>query len=151
MAEVKRLIRAGADVSIANNYGATAMSVAAEAGNTEMIRLLLNAHANPDSPNPLGQTALMAVARTGNVEAASLLVKAGARVNAREQWSGQTALMWASAQKQPEMVRFLLKHGAEVDARGTVRNWERKVTSEPREKDMNWGGLTPLLFAVREG
>lgn len=151
VAEVKRLIRAGADVSIANNYGATAMSVAAEAGNTEIIRLLLNAHANPDSPNSEGQTALMAVARTGNVEAASLLVKAGAHVNAREQWSGQTALMWASAQKQPAMVRFLIKHGADVDARGTVRNWERKVTSEPREKDMNWGGLTPLLFAAREG
>ena len=149
--EVERLIRAGADVSAANNYGASAMSIAAEAGNTDIIRLLLKAGADPDSPNAEGQTALMAVARTGNIDAAKLLVKAGAHVNAREQWGSQSALMWAAAQRQPKMVRFLVQHGAEVDARGRVRNWERKVTSEPREKDMNWGGLTPLLYAAREG
>ncbi len=150
-AEVQRLIRAGADVSIANNYGATAMSIAAEAGNAAIIRLLLKAGADPDSANPEGQTALMSVARTGKVEAARLLVSAGAHVNAREQWGNQTALMWAAAQRQPEMVRFLVRHGAEVNARSVVRNWPRKVTSEPREKDMNWGGFTPLLYAAREG
>ena len=149
--EAQRLIRAGANVSVANNYGATAMSIAAEAGNTAVIRLLLKAGADPDSANPEGQTALMSVARSGNVAAAKLLLRAGARVNAREQWGNQTALMWAAAQRQPQMVRSLVQHGAEVDARGEVRNWPRKVTSEPREKDMNWGGLTPLLFAAREG
>jgi serine/threonine-protein phosphatase 6 regulatory ankyrin repeat subunit B len=149
--EVRRLIHAGANVSLANNYGATAMSVAAEAGNTALIQLLLKAGADPDSPNREGQTALMSVARTGNVDAARLLVRAGAHVNAREQWGNQTALMWAAAQRQPEMVRFLVRHGAEVNARGVVRNWLRKVTSEPREKDMNWGGFTPLLYAAREG
>ena len=150
-AEVARLIRAGADVSMANDYGATPMSIAAETGNAAIIKLLLAAGADADSPNPEGQTALMSVARSGNVEAAKLLVRAGAHVNAREQWGNQSALMWAAAQSQPQMVRFLVQHGAEVDARGAVRNWPRKVTSEPREKDMNWGGFTPLLFAAREG
>jgi ankyrin repeat protein len=149
--EVQRLLKAGADVSIANNYGATPMSLAAETGNAEIIRLLLKAHADPDSPNADGQTALMAVARTGNVEAATLLVKAGAHVNAREKWGNQTALMWAASQRQPEMVRFLIRHKAEVDARGAVRDWARRVTSEPREKDMDRGGFTPLLYAAREG
>jgi ankyrin repeat protein len=149
--EVQRLIRAGADVSLANNYGATAMSLAAVTGDGAIIRLLLKAGANPDSPNSEGQTALMAVARTGNVEAAELLVKAGAHVNAREKWGNQTALMWAAAQRQPQMVRFLVRHRAEVDARGVVRDWARKVTSEPREKDMDRGGFTPLLYAAREG
>ena len=41
VAEVRRLLRAGADVSLANNYGATPMSLAAEVGNTDMLRLLL--------------------------------------------------------------------------------------------------------------
>ena len=149
--EVQRLIRAGANVSLANNYGATAMSLAAETGDPSIIRLLLKAGANPDSFNPEGQTALMAVARTGNVEAAKLLVKAGAHVNAREQWGNQSALMWAAAQRQPQMVQFLVHHGAEVNARGAVRDWARKVTSEPREKDMDRGGFTPLLYAAREG
>ena len=150
-AEVQRLLKAGADVSLANNYGATPMSLAASTGDAAIIRLLLKAGADPDSPNAEGQTALMAVARTGNVEAAKLLVHAGAHVNAREQWGNQTALMWAAAQRQPEMVKFLIHSRAEVDARSIVRDWARRVTSEPREKDMDHGGFTPLLYAAREG
>lgn len=149
--EVQRLIHAGANVSLANRYGATAMSIAAEKGDADSIRLLLKAGANADSPNPEGQTALMAVARTGNVEAATLLVRAGAHVNARERWGNQSALMWAAARQQPQMVRFLVRHGADVNARGAVRDWPRKVTSEPREKDMDRGGFTALLYAAREG
>jgi uncharacterized protein len=151
VAEVQRLLKAGADVSLANNYGATPMSLAALTADTEIIRLLLKAGADPDSPNAEGQTALMVVSRTGNVEAAKLLVRAGAKVNAHEQWGGQSALMWAAAKSQPEMVRFLIREGAEVNARSVVRDWARKVTSEPREKDMDRGGFTPLLYAAREG
>ena len=150
-AEVERLLKAGADVSLANNYGATPMSLAANTGDAAIIRLLLKAGADPDSPNAEGQTALMAVARTGSVEAAKLLVRAGAHVNARERWGSQSALMWAAAQRQPEMVKFLVRSHAEVDARGVVRDWARRVTSEPREKDMDHGGFTPLLYAAREG
>ena len=93
----------------------------------------------------------MAVARTGNVEAATLLLDAGADVNAIELWGQQIALMWAAAQKQPAMIKLLIARGADVDARGAVRNWERKVIKEPRPKDMNQGGFTPLLYAAREG
>jgi ankyrin repeat protein len=59
--------------------------------------------------------------------------------------------MWAAAQKQPAMIKLLISRGADVDARGAVRNWERKVIKEPRPKDMNQGGFTPLLYAAREG
>jgi len=59
--------------------------------------------------------------------------------------------MWAAAQSQPEMIRLLLKHGGRVDERSTVRDWQRRVTAEGRPKDMYRGGLTPLLFAAREG
>jgi ankyrin repeat protein len=38
-----------------------------------------------------------------------------------------------------------------VDERSTVRDWQRRVTAEGRPKDMYRGGLTPLLFAAREG
>ena len=84
VAEVKRLLRAGADVSLANNYGATPMSLAAEVGNTDMLKLLLEAGANADSPNPDGQTALLAVARTGNVEAAQAAAQRTAPPSMRE-------------------------------------------------------------------
>src|SRR6266516_457169 len=93
----------------------------------------------------------MAVARSGNLDAARRLVDAGADVNAKEHWGGQSALMWAAAQGQAEMVKFLASSGADVNARGVIRQWERKVITEPRPKDMNKGGFTPLLYAAREG
>ena len=150
VAEVKRLLRAGADVSIANNYGVTPMSLAAEVGNPEMLKVLLEVGANADSPNPEGQTALMAVARTGNVEAAQLLLNHGATVEAREKWGGQTALMWASARRHPAMMQLLIARGADVNARSTDRDYQRHVTAEGRPKSLDSGGLTPLLYAARE-
>jgi ankyrin repeat protein len=49
------------------------------------------------------------------------------------------------------MVGLLASKGADLNARGIVRQWERKVITEPRPKDMNRGGFTPLLYAAREG
>jgi ankyrin repeat protein len=62
---VAALIRSGADVNAANQFGATPMAQAALRGDTEVLRLLLKAGADPDSPNAEGETALMIVARTG--------------------------------------------------------------------------------------
>lgn len=150
VAEVKRLLKAGAKVDAANRYGATPMQMAATTANTAILKLLLAAGADVDSPNAEGQTALMIVARTGNVEAAKLLIRHGATIDAREQWGGQTALMWASARRHPQMMELLISHGADVNARSVWRNWERHVTAESRAKRTNTGGLTPLMYAARE-
>jgi uncharacterized protein len=147
----KRLIRAGAEIAAVNEYGASAMMEAATAGSAAVIDLLLKAGADVESANKEGQTALMAVVRTGNIDAAKLLLKRGAKVDAVEQWGGQTALMWASAQNQAAMVKLLIQQGADVNARGTVRDWQRRITAEGRPKNMNHGGFTPLLYAAREG
>ncbi len=147
----KRLIKSGVDVNAANHYGATALSEAATIGSTPVIRVLLDAGVDAKGANPEGETALMEVARTGNVEAAEMLLKAGADINAKESWGGQSALMWAAAESQPEMVKFLLAKGADANARGAVRDWQRRILKEPRPKDMNHGGFTPLLYAAREG
>ena len=147
----ERLIAAGADLDVKNEFGTTALLEAAGGGYTAVVAALLARGAEPNLPNPEGETPLMAVARTGNVEAAKLLLDAGADVNAIELWGQQSALMWAAAQRQPAMIKLLIARGAQVDARGAVRNWERKVIREPRPKDMNQGGFTPLLYAAREG
>lgn len=147
----RRLIAAGADANAANRFGAFALSEAAIVGSAPVIESLLAGGADPNARNPEGETALMAVARNGNLEAATLLLDAGADVNAKESWGGQSALMWAAAQQQPAMIELLIARGADPDARSVVRNWERKVIKEPRPKDMNQGGFTPLLYAAREG
>jgi uncharacterized protein len=147
----RALLKAGADSRAQNDYGATPMSAAAEVGATPVLKQLLDARADVESPNKEGETVLMLVARTGHADAVELLLKHGAKIDAREEWGGQTALMWAAAQSQPEVVRLLLAHGADVNARATARDWQRRVTAEGRPKDMTHGGLTPLLYAAREG
>jgi ankyrin repeat protein len=148
---VRALIKAGASVKAKNQFGTTAITEAAITGSAPIIDALLKAGADPDTRTPEGETPLMAVARSGRVEAAKLLVEAGADVNATEAWGGQSPLMWAAAQSQAEMVKFLASKGANLNARGVIRQWERKVITEPRPKDMNKGGFTALLYAAREG
>lgn len=150
VAKVRNLIAAGADVNATNNYGASAMQLAAEVAHTEILSLLLDAGANADSPNPEGQTALMLVARTGNIDAARLLIKHGATIDTREQWGQQTALMWASARRHPAMMELLIKAGANINAVSAVRDYNSHVTAEGRAKRLDSGGLTPLMYAVRE-
>jgi ankyrin repeat protein len=148
---VNALIEAGADVTLQNRFGTSAITEAAIIGHTEILEALLAAGADPNFENPEGETPLMAVARTGKVEAASVLIDAGADINAQENWGGQSAIMWAAARSNAEMVRLLAENGAELDARGVVRQWARKIITEPRPKDLNKGGFTALLYAAREG
>ena len=148
---VRALIKTGANVTLKNQFGTSALTEAAIIGSAPVLDALLKAGADPNTKNPEGETALMAVARSGNVAAAKRLIEAGADINAVEAFGGQSALMWAAAQSQAEMVAVLAAKGADLNARGVTRQWERKVITEPRPKDMNKGGFTPLLYAAREG
>jgi len=150
LALVQALIKAGANVKLMNQFGASAITEAAIIGSAPIIDALLKAGADPNTKNPEGETPLMAVARSGKIDAAKRLLDAGADVNAKEAWGGQSAIMWAAAQSQPEIVKLLASRGADVNAHGVIRQWERKVITEPRPKDMNKGGFTPLLYAARE-
>ena len=146
------LIRAGAKATAANSFGITPLSEAAANGNAEIIQLLLNAGADANALSAQGEPTLLTAARAGNPEAVRVLLKHGAAVDARESWKGQTALMWAAAENRAEVVKVLIEAGADVNARSTEWPEEKKrpsngnlVSVRPR------GGLTPLLFAAREG
>jgi uncharacterized protein len=147
---VDRMVRTGADVNAANRYAVTPLKLAAINGDTKLLKRLLDAGGDANAVGADGETLLMTAARAGHVEAARLLLERGAEVDARELWHGQTALMWAAAQGHPDVLRELLAHGADVNARSNQEEWERQVTSEPRDKWLPPGGLTPLLFAARE-
>lgn len=148
---VRALVKAGANVKLANKFGTTAITEAAVIGSAPIVNVLLKAGADPNTKNSEGETPLMAAARSGKVDAAKVLVEAGADVNAKERFGEQSALMWAAAESQAAMVKYLASRGADVNARGAIRTWERKVITEPRPKDLNQGGFTPLLYAAREG
>jgi ankyrin repeat protein len=148
---VQALIKAGANVKLKNQFGTSAITEAAIIGSAPIIDALIKAGADANFKNPEGETPLMEAARSGKIDAAKRLLDAGADVNAKESWGGQSAIMWAASQSQPDMIRLLASRGADVNAIGKVNQWERKVLGEPRPKDMNKGGFTPLIYAAREG
>lgn len=148
---IDRLLKAHAKVEVVNDYGASALSEAARFGDVTAVEALLKAGADPDSPNADGQTALMLVARTGNVPVARLLIRYGARVDAKERVRGQTALHWAAAESNAGMVELLLRHHADPNARSLLNADRRQVSAEPRIQWRPPGGLTPLLYAARQG
>jgi ankyrin repeat protein len=151
LALVQALIKAGANVKLKNQFGTSAITEAAIIGSAPIIDALIKAGADPNFKNPDGETPLMEAARSGRIDAAKRLLDAGADVNAKENWGGQSAVMWAASQSQADMIKLLASRGADVNAIGKVNQWERKVLGEPRPKDMNKGGFTPLLYAAREG
>jgi len=148
---VRVLIKAGANVKLKNDFGTSAMTEAAIIGSAPVIDVLLKAGADPNFQTPDGETPLMAAARSGKVDAVKALLDAGADVNAKESWGGQSALMWATAQSQAEIVKLLATKGANLNDHSKINQWERKIIQEPRPKDMNKGGFTPLHYAAREG
>ncbi|HEU4694565.1 MAG TPA: ankyrin repeat domain-containing protein [Vicinamibacterales bacterium] len=148
---VDRLLRAGADAKAANRYGVTAIALACESASAPVIERLVAGGVSVNATGPYGETALHTCARAGNVDGAKALIARGASIDAGDSWRGQTPLMWATAQKHPAAMRVLIEAGADVNARSTIIAWERQRTSEPRDKWLPPGGLTPMLFAAREG
>src|ERR1700691_817757 len=148
---VRALIKAGANVKLQNQFGSSAITEAAIIGSAPIIDALLKAGADPNFRTTDGETPLMAAARSGKVDSAKALLAAGADINAKESWGGQSAIMWASAQCQADMVKFLASKDANLNDHGKINQWERKIIQEPRPKDMNKGGFTPLHYAAREG
>ena len=148
---VVRLVKAGANPKVQNKLGSTPLAEAAFNANTAAIQALLDAGADPNATGPDGQTPLMLVARTSNVDAAKLLLAKGANPNATEGQRQQTALMWAAASSQAGIMRELIARGAKVDAATEIDMMTPLVSSEPRAQPRSPGGMTALMFSIREG
>ena len=151
VAEVQRLLKAGSNANSKNDAGLTPLAEAANVGDTAIIKALLDAGAEPNAPHYDGQTALMVISRSTNVEAAKLLIAKGANPNLAETQKNQTALMWAAAGNNGPMVKVLLDAGANPNARTVINENSAQVSAEPRAQYRSYGGLTPLLYAAREG
>ena len=150
-AQVTRLLKGGANPNVRNKLNTTPLLEAAFHSNTEIIKALLDAGADPNAAGPDGQTALMLVARGTNVAAARMLLGKGANPDAKESQRQQTALMWAAANSQGPMTRLLVELGADVDAKTAPDLMTPLVSAEPRAQPRSPGGMTPLMFASREG
>jgi uncharacterized protein len=165
---VDALIRAGANVNAANALGVPPIYVAAANGNAAMLRRLLDAKADVNAADATGDSLLMAAVRAENPEAVRVLIERGARVGAAEPELGLTPLMWATRVDNAEIMRLLLTSGATVDT--STRAGAKPAARPPGagggshgvgivrggvppqgEQPAIPGGMTPLLFAARDG
>lgn len=134
LAEVRLLLREGADVNAPSGDGMTALHWAAQRGDAEMGATLLVAGARTSAGTRIGRyTPLHLAARAGHAEIVALLVEAGADPEVRTTNSGATPLHLAASSGEAAAVAALLDAGAHVDARESA-----------------WG-QTPLIFAASAG
>ena len=77
---VRLLVARGADVNGADQYGRTALIMAARYGRTEIIRFLLSRGANPNAESIMRKwkSPMIAAKLRGHDEAVALLQEAGA-------------------------------------------------------------------------
>jgi ankyrin repeat protein len=108
------------------NEGQTPLTVAAQFGRIEIVRLLLAEGADPDLRDFGGQgdTALSTAAWHGQLEVCRVLLDAGADPNIRTHPAAQgntgnrTALDWALRANHPEAAELLRQYGAIESGRG---------------------------------
>jgi ankyrin repeat protein len=110
---VDLLILRGADLHLANNYGSTALMMAAKIGHFEVVKFLVEKGAVVDHVDNDGGTALCQAPLTGHLEIAEFLVSAGANVNHLDA-KGISPLHSSALEGQLKVVKLLVKKGADI-------------------------------------
>jgi ankyrin repeat protein len=153
---VEELLKAGADVNLANASGTTPLMMAAAAGDPATIRIMIERGAKVNAAESThGQTALMFAAALNRSDAVSLLMKHGADAS------------FATKIVKPERFRpdpdlVPMNDPTEEPAPGARRNGrggnaEKKPGEAAPQRPMReigaqlTGGTTALLFAARDG
>jgi uncharacterized protein len=166
---VRLLLAAGADATAATPVGATPLYLATAGGHVAVMTLLLDAGADPNAPDWTGEPILTTAARTGVPDAVRLLLDRGAAIEATDAAYHQTALMVAVREHHPAVVRLLVERGANVETQtrvGQTPRWTlpnsvpgfshgvgivRGGLPERGSRAPIPGGMTPLLYAARDG
>jgi len=102
------------------NENTTALMVAAEQGDTSMIRYLIAKKADVNAVNNIKFSALMYAVHKGHFEAADILLQNGGdpNIHAYSQYynNGLTPLHYAVSDNSQSMVQLLLKNKADINA-----------------------------------
>jgi ankyrin repeat protein len=116
---VNVLIKAGANVNIANSSGETPLFVASMSKRVEVVKALIQAGADVNIANRQGETPLFIAAMWGGdsgIEVVKLLIEFGADVNIADE-NGETPLL--QARSGSEIEALLLAAGAKQDVTDT--------------------------------
>ncbi|MGE0811935.1 MAG: ankyrin repeat domain-containing protein [Vicinamibacterales bacterium] len=156
-AVVQLLVKAGADVDARTSTGATALMFAAGSGDTAAVTALIDGGADVNAKeSEREQTPLIYAAAADRLDVVKLLIAKGADKNAATK---VTDLMALSANGQNPDGRNL---AAKPETRGPSPARPSARATQPRtpglergylfnEQVHTQGGMTPLLFAARQG
>jgi ankyrin repeat protein len=148
---VKALLAAGSPVDAKSSTGATPLMLAAASGDTAVIGALLDkgADVNARESDRL-QTPLIFAAASNRVDAVKMLIARGADVNAATRLTDLSAL--SANGQNPDGRNLAVSPNAPrrpAPARPLVPGVERQHMFN---EQVAWqGGMTPLLYAVRQG
>ncbi|MGE5245716.1 MAG: ankyrin repeat domain-containing protein [Betaproteobacteria bacterium] len=158
---IAALVAAAADVNAATSTGATPLMFAAESGSTAAVKALLDAGATVDARDAAAdETALMFAAALDRVDVVRLLLDRGAQARATSKVVDYSPLTPPGDEATMEQARREKAKDAQgakdtkearpaADSRARVAGVTRAYTYS--ELVGRAGGLTPLLFAVRQG
>lgn len=113
--EMRTRIFAGANINTHNPDGLTAVIIATDAADSELLRFLVDQGANINSrTQDRGETGLMRRAERGDREFVGLMIDLGADVNAEDR-GGETPLIKAARNRHWRVVSLLIDSGADVN------------------------------------
>jgi bla regulator protein blaR1 len=140
LADIDRLLQAGANVNVAITGDGSPLIAAARANRLAVVGRLLDYGADPNMPVEGDGNPLIAAARKGATAVAALLLDRGAQVDVTVP-RDENALIQASGSGHLDTVKLLVARGADVHARVQVQS--------SRERTQEW--RTPLSMARRGG
>jgi ankyrin repeat protein len=170
---IQKLLSAGADANERLPNGETPLMMAARNGNVAALRVLLDHKSDPNLKEKLrGTTALMWAVEQSHPEAVKLLIERGAdfkAATAPDTRNSRLNIAPTVAQRAAQDVNFGARRrrqgAAGTAAGGTGAAGQAKAAASPDDaaalddfaaffgppKIKDGGGLTPLIYAAREG
>ena len=134
----EHLLRSGASALEVNRLGASAMHIAASAGNIAGLELAYREGVANERGDRYGQTPLMDAVNSGQEESIRWLLSHGANVNARDN-DGWACLHNAYARRfeyqgPSPLIPILLENGADLSIEDKVGRKPEDLPSRPKEK-----------------
>lgn len=159
------LLNKGADLSVVDKLGATALFISAYLGHVAVTRMLVNAGANLEAAElQLGWTPLMVAAYNGHSKVVGILLNKGAELSVVDKW-GCTALNVSADLGRVAVTRMLVNAGADLEAadsagstplhaaasKGHSEVIRTLATAGANPDSRRPGGETPLFMAAESG
>lgn len=134
---VEELLAGGLSVETQDVAGSPLLLIAAEEGNTRIVKMLLDRSANPNvSTDRYGhRTPLHWAVSNFDVQSIKALVDSGANVNTTDDY-GNTPLMVAATTTDRDTVKFLVENGADVN----LKSRDGSTALSLAKRDRDWAG-----------